>query len=59
MYYSTLWIPRLIFKKYFPSLLIRFRGVVPGGARGAVARPYFCRSVNPISTKGEQIIPTK
>ena len=28
------------------------RGVVPGGAGGAMAPPDFGRSVNPISTRG-------
>ena len=28
------------------------RGVVPGGAMGAMAHPDFGRSVNPISTRG-------
>ena len=30
-----------------------YRGVVPGGAGGAMAPPDFGRSVNPISTRGE------
>ena len=31
---------------------LKSRGVVPGGAGGAMAPPDFGRSVNPISTKG-------
>ena len=31
---------------------IPFRGVVPGGAEGAMAPPDFGRSVSPISTRG-------
>ena len=34
------------------KLLSNNRGVVPGGAGGAMALPDFGRSVNPISTKG-------
>ena len=33
------------------------RGVVPGGAEGAMAHPDFCRSVNPISTRGDRLCP--
>ena len=32
--------------------MVHFRGVVPGGAGGAMAPPDFGRSVNPISTRG-------
>ena len=32
-------------------LVAHFRGVVPGGAGGAMAPPDFVRSVNPISTR--------
>ena len=35
------------------------RPVVPRGAGGAMASPDFGRSVNPISTRGGQIMPTK
>ena len=31
------------------------RGVVPGGAGGAMAPPNFGRSANPISTKGDRL----
>ena len=31
--------------------MLLFRGVVPGGAGGAMAHPDFGRSVNPISTR--------
>ena len=34
------------------------RPVVPGCAGCAMAHPDFDRSVNPISTRGEQIMPT-
>ena len=34
-----------------------YRGVVPGGAGGAMAPPDFDRSVNPISTKGGRLCP--
>ena len=34
-----------------------FRGVVPGGAGGAMAPPDFGRSVNPISTRGDRLCP--
>ena len=33
------------------------RPVVPGGAGGAMAPPFFGRSVNPISTKGDRLCP--
>ena len=33
------------------------RGVVPGGAGGAMSPPDFDRSVNPISTKGGRLCP--
>ena len=33
------------------------RGVVPGGAGGAMAPTYFGRSVNPISTRGDRLFP--
>ena len=33
------------------------RGVVPGGAGGAMAPPDFGRSVNPISTRGDRLCP--
>ena len=33
------------------------RGVVPGGAGGAMAPSDFGRSVNPISTKGDRLCP--
>ena len=32
----------------------QLRGIVPGGARGAMAPPDFGRSVNPILTGGAQ-----
>ena len=35
----------------------KFRGVVPGGAGGAMSPPDFGRSVNPISTKGGRLCP--
>ena len=38
--------------------LSKSRGVVPGGAGGAMAPPDFGRTVNPISTRG-QIMPLK
>ena len=31
--------------------LVNLRGVIPGGAGGAMAHPDFGRSVNPISTR--------
>ena len=34
-----------------------YRGVVPGGAGGAMAPPDFGRSVNPISTRGKRLCP--
>ena len=34
------------------------RPVVHGGAVGAMAPPYFGRSVNPISTRGSRLCPT-
>ena len=34
-----------------------FRGVVPGGAGGAMAPPDFGRSVNPISIRGDRLYP--
>ena len=37
--------------------LLYFRGVVPGGAGGAMTPPDFGRSVNPISTKGGRFCP--
>ena len=33
------------------------RPVVPGGAGGAMASPYFGRSLNPISTRGGSLCP--
>ena len=36
-----------------------YRGVVIGGAGGAMAPPDFGRSVNPISTRGGQIMPVQ
>ena len=39
-------------------LLQEHRGVVPGGAGVAMAPPVFGRSINPISTRGGQIMPT-
>ena len=33
------------------------RGVVPGGAGGAMVPPEFGRSVNPISTRGDRLCP--
>jgi hypothetical protein len=39
-------------KKRKQSKFLKFRGVFPGGAGGAMAHPYFGRSVNPISTRG-------
>ena len=42
----------LLLKKCWPD-----RGVVPGGARVAMAPPDFGRSVNPISTKGGRLCP--
>ena len=38
---------------FFSSSMIR--PVVPGGAEGAMAPPYFGRSVNPISTRGSRL----
>ena len=35
----------------------KYRGVVPGGAGGAMAPPDFGRSVNPISTRGDRLCP--
>ena len=35
-----------------------YRGVVHRGAGGAMAPPGFGRSVNPISTRGEKVMPT-
>ena len=35
----------------------RSRGVVPGGAGGAMAPPDFGRSVNSISTRGDRLCP--
>ena len=32
--------------------VVHSRGVVPGGAVGAIAPPHFGRSLNPISTRG-------
>jgi hypothetical protein len=37
----------------YKSIHYTYRGVVSGGAEGAMALPDFGRSVNPISTKGE------
>ena len=37
--------------------LTRSRGVVPGGAGGAMATPDFGRSVNPILTRGDRLCP--
>ena len=34
------------------------KGVIPGGAGGAMAPPDFGRSVNPISTKGGRLCPS-
>ena len=39
-------------------LLQEHRGVVPGGAGVAMAPPDFGRTINPISTRGGQIMPT-
>ena len=36
--------------RYISSMY--YRGVVPGGAGGAMALPDFGRSVNPMSTRG-------
>ena len=33
------------------------KGVAPGVAKGAMAPPYFGRSVNPISTSGGSLCP--
>ena len=35
-----------------------YRGVVIGGAGGAMAPPDFGRSVNPISTRGDRLSPS-
>ena len=40
-----------------PKILGNSRGVVPGGAGGAIAPPDFGRSVNLISTKGGRLCP--
>ena len=39
------------------SSLLQSRGVVPGGAGGAMALPDFSRSVNPISTRRGRLCP--
>ena len=42
---------------YILSTYVHSRGVVPGGAGGAMAPPDIGRSVNPISTKGGRLCP--
>ena len=41
------------------SISVYYRPVFPGGAEGAMASPDFGISVNPISTRGGEIMPTK
>ena len=47
--------PQILIKRGYDIVL---RGVVSGGAGGAMAHPDIGRSVNPISTRGGQIMPT-
>ena len=44
--------------RYVIHTILSIRPVVPGCAGCAMAHPGFGISVNPISTKGGQIIPT-
>ena len=39
--------------------VFNYRGVIPGGAGDTMAPPDVGRSVNPISTRVEEIIPMK
>jgi hypothetical protein len=50
-----------MYPKYSVTLALCFqfktRGVVPGGAGGAMTHPVFGRSVDPISTRGDILCP--
>ena len=47
----------ILFKEEPSETDCEYRGVVPGGAGGAMAPPDFGTSVNPISAKGGRLCP--